>query len=119
MYYLSDTCTTRCSIKTLDRRSHLRIVSIGWRITREQSIARRSNGLKLPLIFLFREKLENQAAKSAPNRACSLGRGTFAPFYTVTPSMVHCYSIRDEILLQTNIVRTRDTNSTRYKPYES
>lgn len=82
MYYLFDTCTTRCSINGRTRprgRSHLRIVPIGSDNTRTKC-SKPDPALKLPPIFLSLPaerdwKIEAQKAfRSAAIHFCSFPR---------------------------------------------
>lgn len=73
MYYLFDTCTTRCSINAHTRpRSHLRIVPIGSDNTSRTKCASSdseiASNFSLSLSFCL-EKLENRGTKSVSKRA--------------------------------------------------
>lgn len=125
MYYLFDTCTTRCSINGRTRprgRSHLRIVPIGSDNTRTKCNKARPRSEIASNFSLSpgRERLENRGAKSVSKRRDTLlllstphnARPSFAGhpprggFFSAQPIITHA-------------VFVRSVNATRCKPCES
>lgn len=80
MYYLFDTCTTRCSINAHTRpRSHLRIVPIGSDNTSRTKCA--SSDSEIASNFSLSLSRPGETGKSRRKKRFEAARYTFAPFH--------------------------------------